>query len=130
GGSGILSLKEAALLTASAVAGCILGVKLRIPAPTCLGPMAVSAALHLSGISEAAPPSILVNAVQVVLGTILGAKFFGIAPKELGRALILSIGATVATLALAIGFALLMGISLETEFEQAILALAPGGLTE
>ncbi len=135
-GSGAVNLSlamewhEAALLLSAALLGCLMGHALRFPAPTFLGPLALSAGLHLTGISEAAPPGLLVNAAQIVLGTVLGCRFRGMAMGALGRAAVLSIGSTVLSLALALVFALALSRWFGIGLEQGILALAPGGLTE
>jgi uncharacterized protein len=125
-----LGLADAAILIASAALGAVLGINLRLPAPTFLGPLILSAAVHLAGITESAPPTLLVNAAQVVLGTILGCRFVGIAPAMLARAGLLSLGSTVLTLALAGVAGLAMGRVAGIDLYQALLALAPGGLTE
>jgi uncharacterized protein len=125
-----LGLADAAILTVSAVLGAVLGTWARLPAPTFLGPLILSAAVHLAGFTESAPPALLVNAAQVVLGTILGCRFLGIAPVMLARAGVLSLGSTVLTLALAAAAGLAMGRAAGVDLDQALLALAPGGLTE
>ena len=125
-----LGLADAAMLTASAVLGALAGTWLRLPAPTFLGPLILSAAVHLAGFTESAPPMLLVNAAQVVLGAILGCRFLGIAPVMLARAGLLSLGSTVLTLALALAAGLAMGRAAGVGLDQALLALAPGGLTE
>ena len=127
---GNLALEEALLLLAAALVGSLFGRLCRLPAPTFLGPMIVSAGLHLAGISESAPPDLLVNVAQVVLGTILGAKFRGVPLRALRPAAVLSLVSTAMTLALAAAFALIMQRYLSIDPEQAVLALAPGGLTE
>lgn len=130
-GAGIsMEWHEALLLLGAAVVGTILGKLLHMPAPHFLGPMAVSAGLHLFGISEAAPPSILVNAAQIVLGTVLGCRFFGVPLRNLWSAGWLSLGSTVISLAIAMAFSWLMLVLFTVDPQQAILALAPGGLTE
>jgi membrane AbrB-like protein len=125
-----LGLVDAAILIVSAGLGAVLGTKLRLPAPTFLGPLILSAAVHLAGVTESAPPTLLVNASQVVLGTILGCRFVGIAPAMLGRAGLLSLGSTILTLTLAAVAGLAMGRVAGIDLYQALLALAPGGLTE
>ena len=125
-----LSWSEAGLLLAAALFGSLIGKALRWPAPTFLGPMALSAALHLSGISESAPPGILVNAAQIVLGTVLGCRFRGVPLSALRHAALLSLGSTGLILGLALGFAWAMEFFLGIDMMQALLALAPGGLTE
>jgi hypothetical protein len=121
---------DAVVLVACAVVGSLIGPRLRLPAPTFLGPLILSAAVHLAGITESAPPPLLVNAAQVALGTILGCRFLGIAPATVLRAGALALGATVLTLALACVGALAMQALTGVGIDQAMLALAPGGLTE
>jgi membrane AbrB-like protein len=125
-----LSLLDAAILAASALLGAGMGVALRLPAPSFLGPLILSAAAHMSGLTESVPPQALVVAAQVVLGTILGCRFLGIAPGMLWRAGGLSLGATVLTLVLAAGAGFAMQAWAGVGLDQALLALAPGGLTE
>ena len=125
-----LSWGDAALLMGCAVFGSWIGIKLRLTAPTLLGPMILSAALHLTGVTASTPPPLLVNAAQVILGTVLGCRFYGIAPAALWRAGVLSIAATLLTLVLAFVAGLVMRATTGVGVDQAILALAPGGLTE
>ena len=125
-----LGLADAAILTASAIIGAVFGTWARLPAPTFLGPLILSAGVHLAGVTESAPPSVLINAAQVMLGTILGCRFLGIQPAMLARAGLLSLGSTVLTLSLAALAGLAMGRVAGIDLDQALLALAPGGLTE
>jgi len=129
-GGPALGLTDAVILTASAVLGAVFGTRVRLPAPTFLGPLIVSAAVHLAGLTESAPPPVLVNGAQVMLGTILGCRFLGIAPAMLARAGLLCLGSTALTLVLATVAGLVMGRAAGIELDQALLALAPGGLTE
>ncbi len=125
-----LGWQDAAVLVACAVLGAVLGRKLRLPAPTFLGPLVLSAALHMAGITESAPPGLLINAAQVALGTILGCRFLGIDTRMLFRAGLYSLGATVLTLCLAVAGAFAMQAGAGVGIDQGLLALAPGGLTE
>lgn len=125
-----LGLRDAGLLLASAVLGSLAGRRLRLPAPTFLGPMILSGALHMAGLADGAPPGALVSAAQVILGTVIGCRFRGIRPAELLRAAVLSLLATGLSLLLALGFGLLMQHHAGIDLDQALLALAPGGLTE
>lgn len=134
-GSGIaagpgLSPQDAALLAGCAGVGALLGHRLRLPAPTFLGPLILSAAVHLTGLTQSLPPALLVIAAQVALGTILGCRFRGIPVRTLARAGALSLGATVLTLGLALGAGLVMRATVGIGLDAAMLALAPGGLTE
>jgi uncharacterized protein len=125
-----LGWADAALLIGCAVLGAFLGTKLRLPAPSFLGPLILSAALHLTDITHSAPPGLLINAAQVALGTILGCRFLGIAPRTVLRAGLLSLGATALTLVLAVAGAFAMRLGAGVGIDQGLLALAPGGLTE
>jgi membrane AbrB-like protein len=130
GPKAVLGLKDAAALAACAVIGAVLGSRLRLPAPAFLGPLVLSAAIHLAGITQSAPPTSLINAAQVALGTILGCRFLGIAPRTVLRAGLLSLGATALTLILALAGAWAMASGAGVGLDQGLLALAPGGLTE
>ncbi len=129
-GAGWPDYLDLALMLAAAVLGSVVGRKLRLPAPTFLGPLILSVALHLGGLTESAPPGLVVNAAQVILGTVLGCRFAGIGAAALGRAGLLSLCATVLSLALALAGGLAMQAATGVGMEQALLALAPGGLTE
>ncbi len=125
-----LGAGDALLLAGCAVFGALGARAMRWPAADFLGPLVLSAAVHLVGLTESAPPGGLVNAAQVALGTLLGCRFIGIPVGRLARAAGLSLGATVLTLVLALGAALAMERLAGVRVDQALLALAPGGLTE
>jgi uncharacterized protein len=125
-----LGAADAVVLVACAVIGAGFGLRLRLPAPTFLGPLILSAAVHLAGITQSAPPDLLINAAQVALGTVLGCRFLGIAPGAVLRAGLVSLGATSLTLVLAGAGAWTMLASAGVPLDQGMLALAPGGLTE
>lgn len=125
-----LSLLDAWLLSGCAVVGAFTGLRLGLPAPTFLGPLILSAVAHLTGWTESLPPQSIVIAAQVALGTLLGCRFQGIPLTSLARAGWLSAGATLLTLALAGVAGLTMQSATGVGLDQAMLALAPGGLTE
>jgi membrane AbrB-like protein len=125
-----LAAVDLVILAVAAVAGSALGLGLRLPAPTLLGPMIVSAVLHLTEVTKSAPPAELVVLAQVILGTILGTRFAGISAKALLPAVALSLGATLVMLGLALGFALVLHQLTGQSADQILLAYAPGGLTE
>jgi uncharacterized protein len=118
---------DAALLIGCARIGMPLRTLLHLPAPTFLGPLILSAAVHLAGLRTVAPPGLL---AQAALGTILGCRFLGISVGTLARAGVLNLGATLILLALALAGALAMQHLAGLRLDQGFLALAPGGLTE
>jgi membrane AbrB-like protein len=125
-----IPLEEIALLAACGVAGFFAGRWLRLPAPALLGPMLVSAALHLTGLVSSPPPAELVVVAQLFLGTILGCRFIGGDPRGIGHALLLSLGASAIMLGVTGLFAWLFHGLFEQSVEQVILAYSPGGLAE
>ena len=124
------SLMDWLILGACAVIGQPMAERLRLPAPMILGPMILSAAAHLTEIVQIAPPGLLVVIAQVVIGTVVGARFLGSTLREVGRDLALGALAAVLMLGVAFGFAWgvaqLSGLPLSATF----LAYSPGGLTE
>jgi uncharacterized protein len=117
-------------IVACGILGVMLGHALRFPAKYLLGPMAVSAIVHLTGITDFQPPTEIVNAAQVVLGVTIGCRFLGTAPMLILRILLLSMGSTVILLTLTLLFA--MGVSQVSDHGVVplILAYSPGGLAE
>src|SRR3546814_16785713 len=80
-----MPLHELALLAGCGVVGWIGAHFLRMPASRLIGPMVVSAAVHLAGFSEAKPPPEIVAIAQVVMGAALGTRFAGPRLVELRR---------------------------------------------
>ena len=125
-----MAWQDIGILAGCGVVGAWAGIRLRLPAPTLLGPMVVSGIVHATGLTASAPPPGLVIAAQVALGTVMGCRFVGVAARDVGRALVLSIGATAMMLALALGFAFLVHAMLGIDRSLVLLAFAPGGLSE
>lgn len=121
---------EEAWLLSTALVGSLVGHFLRLPARLLLGPMLVSAAVHISGLTHFVPAVEIVTAAQLVLGTTIGCRFAGILPREILRILVLSLGSTI--LLLTITFAFAAGVSRLSSYSEVTLLLAysPGGLAE
>lgn len=126
----VLALSDWLWLGACAVLGVPLGKLLRAPAHNMLGPMLLSAALHLGEVVEAAPPTLIIVLAQIVLGTVIGCRFLGATFREVGRDLGLGAVSSLAMLAVAIAFAMLASQLTGTQASQIFLAYSPGGLTE
>lgn len=113
---------------------CALGYPLarllRLPAAPMLGPMMLSAAVHLTGVTEAKPPAEIVNLAQVVIGTSVGCRFVNIPVMRVLKVLWVSAGATCFMLAMAAGAALGLEVATGLPFQALWLAFAPGGLAE
>lgn len=121
---------EGALLVLCGAAGWYVAKFLRIPAAQLVGPMIVSALVHLFGWSHAAPPPELVATAQVVMGAALGCRFVGTPLKEVGRIATWAALATLVMLGVALGMTLGFADWAGIKTEAMMLVLAPGGMAE
>ncbi|QDO98221.1 AbrB family transcriptional regulator [Ferrovibrio terrae] len=121
---------EGALLILCGGAGWYAAKFLRIPAAQLVGPMIVSALVHLFGWSHAAPPPELVAIAQVVMGAALGCRFVGTPLKEVGRIATWAALATLVMLGVALGMTLGFADWAGIKTEAMMLVLAPGGMAE
>jgi membrane AbrB-like protein len=121
---------DLAVLTACGAIGYLMANMLRLPAAAMVGPMILSAAVHILGWSTAKPPFELVAAAQIVIGTVIGCRFAGVTLRLLLRTAAVAAGGTAvllsATLAFAMGLAQITGLPVVS----LILAFSPGGLAE
>ncbi|CAD5286655.1 conserved membrane hypothetical protein [Bosea sp. 62] len=117
-------------LVASAIAGVMLAHALRLPAKQLLGPMLVSAIVHLVGFSDSVPPYEIVNVAQLILGVTIGCRFVGTPPQAILRILLISVGSTVILVVLTLIFAFLVAHVSSYKPVPLILAYSPGGLAE
>ncbi|MGP1394766.1 MAG: AbrB family transcriptional regulator [Inquilinaceae bacterium] len=128
------SLGDIPPLDVALLAACVVGVpiarRLRLPAPALVGPMILSAVIHLAGLTASSPPGVLIAAAQVVVGSAIGCRFAGTPLRVLGHALLIAFGLTALLLGVTTAFAFavhhLTGIGLI----DLVLAYAPGGLAE
>ena len=127
---GDLSAREAALLAGCGVFGFLGAHLLRLPAAAIIGPMILSAALHMTGISEARPPDLLIAIAQVVIGTSVGCRFAGVSGRLIVRSLGFAAGSTAILLTTTALFALAVHGLTDLPIAGLVLAYAPGGLAE
>lgn len=117
-------------LAGAAIAGFFGARLLRLPAYALVGPMILSAALHVFGVTASKPPGELVAVAQIVVGSMIGARFTGLPLKLVLRGILLAIGATAVLLLVAVAFGFAVAVTAEMPFGSALLAFAPGGLAE
>jgi membrane AbrB-like protein len=115
---------------ASIVAGLAIGRALRLPAWHLIGPLAVSAALHATGVTDFRVPLWLLAAAQVGLGATIGCRFRGLTPAEFVRILMLAAGSTAILLLLTFAWAAAVGWITGLDIGLLALAYSPGGLAE
>jgi hypothetical protein len=122
--------REALILGGCALAGALGARAIRLPAAFVVGPMILSAAVHILGWSESRPPAFLIGLAQVVIGSGVGARFAGVKLYTIARVLLLSLGSTAVMVALTAVFAFVLRNATDTSIQAVILAYAPGGLAE
>ncbi len=125
-----LSLADWAILGASAVVGGGAAKLLRVPAWQMVGPMLVSAAVHIGGLTDSRPPTELLAAAQVFIGCGAGARFVGVRLSELGRTVAVSAMYYALFLAAAFVIAGLVAALGGFDFKAVHLAYTPGGFAE
>jgi len=118
------------LILAVCAIGYPIAKRLKIPAAPLIGPMVLSAAVHMAGMTAAKPPSELVNLAQIVIGTNVGCRFVGVPVRHVFKTMYLSIAVTLFMVALAVVFAYLLNRLTGFGFEALWLAFSPGGLAE
>ncbi|QEA37903.1 AbrB family transcriptional regulator [Pistricoccus aurantiacus] len=121
---------DAAWLLAAGVVGIWLGRWLRLPNALLFGPALASAVLHLTGVTQAAIPPILVALSQVIIGASVGVRFAGTSLAEVGYSLMMA--ALQAVMLLLIAILVAWGAHLLTGYSPAaaLLAYMPGGAPE
>jgi len=125
-----VSALDYAILIACGLIGAPLAKAIRLPAALLVGPMLISAAVHLAGFSAAQPPTVIVNLAQWVIGTVIGCRFVGVARGEILRVIGLSVGSTAMMLGVTALFALALHQMTGVRVDSVVLAYAPGGLAE
>lgn len=117
------------LLGIAAAAGIVLA-RLRVPNAWMLGPLSVSVALTLGGVSLSAVPTWLSNAAQLLIGCSLGSGFnresLRSSPRFIGM-VCLSVALAMLASALAAWCLALLG---SVPVATMVLATAPGGMAE
>lgn len=127
---GSVPLQALPIIILAGAVGIAAGRALRLPAGQLTGPMAVAAALSLSGLMPLDIPQWLVNVAQIVVGTALGMRFTGLSRALILRGLGLSLVSVGGMLVIAAGFAALLAPIAGQHFDVMLISFAPGGVTE
>ena len=130
GTGGWPDMLDMVLLSACAVIGVPLAPKLRLPAGALLGPMLLSAILHISGLTNAAPPGPVVAAAQIVIGAGIGCRFAGLSLSSVWRIIMFAVGSGLLMVIAATITGIVAAPLIGDLPKPLILALAPGGLAE
>lgn len=126
----VWSARDAVILIATAAAGVMVGKFMRMPAHYLTGPLLISAVVHLLGVVTTDRPPDVSLIVQVTMGSALGARFFGVSIRELGRQLILAFGMALTMMGVTLLSAAILSPATGFSFAALVLALSPGGFAE
>jgi len=126
----IISVIDLFYITILIIFGLILGSQLRMPAGHLLGPMLLTILFTLSTNINIHLPDILIVVAQVIIGTSLGARFFGMDKCILLTAARLSALSVITMLILAFIFVIMLQNISELTAVTLFISFAPGGVTE
>lgn len=112
------------------VIGWAVAIPLRLPSPSFMGPLFLSSAVHLVGLTEASPPFVFVATAQLVIGTSVGCRFSGVPMQAILKTLTIGAGGALMMFLVTALFALCLYLATGNPLALLILALIPGGFPE
>jgi membrane AbrB-like protein len=118
------------VLASCAVVGVLVATRLRVPSAGLMGPLFFSAALHLTGVTHSRLPFLLVATAQIVIGTMVGARFVGFPARRVGGIAFHAAVTAAFVLGLTVVFAEVLSALTDFPIPGLVLAFSPGGLTE
>ncbi|GED22409.1 AbrB family transcriptional regulator [Halomonas halmophila] len=121
---------DAVWLIGAGLGGLWLGRWLRLPNALLFGPALISAALHLTGVTHAAVPPMLLALAQVLIGVSVGVRFAGTSLARVGHALVMAAAQALVLLAFAVVAAWIGHLLTGYSAAAALLAYMPGGAPE
>ena len=110
--------------------GAVVASKLRLPGAILAGPLLLSATAHLTGLTEAQFPAILLIIAQIVVGSSIGCTFVSLHPRTLLRLTLFGGALVIALLALSALFAAGTSWLIDRPLSTTFLLFAPGGMPE
>lgn len=102
--------------------------RLKMPAALLLGGMAVSGALHGTGLMQGAFPDWLSGAAFVTMGSLIGTRFNGVTFRMVAQAIVASFTLTTFAALIALAFAAPISALIGLPVVSVLIAYAPGGL--
>lgn len=118
------------ILAGAGLAGVWLGRRLRLPNPLLFGPVLVSGCLHLTGVTDAAIPPLIVALAQVIIGASIGVRFAGTSLARVGSCLAIALLQAVAGMLIAVATAWIGHLVSGYPPAAVLLAYMPGGAPE
>lgn len=129
---GFLSIapQDFLLLALAGIVGWGIATWTNFPAGQIIGPLFVSALLHVFGITDSKPPQELIYASQTILGAYIGSRFVGETMTLVRAAVLHALGHVAVMLALSIAMAFLLHWLFGLDLMTGVMCFTPGGLTE
>jgi membrane AbrB-like protein len=121
---------EQVLLFAAGLIGWRIAARLRLTGASIVGPMIVSAAIHLAGLSDARPPDEVIKAAQLILGVGIGCAFVGAKGGEILRDIVLTLGLMGVMMSVTAMVAASISALTDIAFVSVFIAYTPGGQAE
>ncbi|WP_155352127.1 AbrB family transcriptional regulator [Acrocarpospora pleiomorpha] len=117
------------VLAVVALAGLLLGPRLRLPSPAMMGPMLVSGVVTATGLASGfAPSGILRTLLFTMIGLDVGLRFTRRTLGDLRRILPAALACTLAISAGCAALAWLLSVLTHIPFGDTYLATTPGGI--
>lgn len=129
GGHGLPGALDWSIFAACGL-GAALASRLGIPGAIMVGPLALSAAAHMVGITDARIPAPVVIAAQIVVGAAAGSGIMKLNPRALLKSSLFGLALVSSMLTLSAVFALALASLTGRPFATALLLFAPGSLPE
>ena len=126
----MLPLQEVVLMGVTGLVGWLAASRLGIPGSSLMGPIALSAALSLSGFINSRPPVEMMWAAQFFIGTGVGASYAGITAFEIRNYVLAGVAYSGIIGLLSIVLIILIVNVLPVEPLAVFLAFLPGGQAE
>lgn len=127
---GDLDAPTAALMLVCGAIGWWSARRLGISGAAIIGPMALTATLHVTGLLAFNVPVELINGAQLVLGAHAGCQFIGVTAREFVTTILGSIAYAIALLMLTALFSTLVLALTDADLISVVLAYSPGGQAE
>nr|WP_298413661.1 AbrB family transcriptional regulator [uncultured Halomonas sp.] len=121
---------DTALLIGAGILGMWLGRRLHLPNPLLFGPVILSGGLHMTGMTDATIPPLIVALAQIIIGVSVGTRFGGVPLLTVGHNLLMAVLQALALLVMALAAAWVGHFLTGYSQAAALLAYMPGGAPE
>ena len=125
-----IDLWDLTVLTAAGIVGFYGARYIRMPGAQMVGPLLVSALLHVEGVTAAKPPYEIIIISQVILGAYIGSRYVNEQLSVVRSAIVYAFGYVAITMLIAVGFGYCLHVVFGLPLLTGMLSFAPGGMAE